>query len=104
MEKHLDNIAKIIHNFKTEGRFIDAYFGLEGTVARNVSSTLKLLCGSETDNMTIAEVKKSRAKLYEEIRKYLQDNNIAHTLYINPVDTSWGYGGVNIHFRIQKIC
>jgi hypothetical protein len=106
MEEHLNNIAAIIHRFKTEGRFIDAYFGLEGTVVKNISSSLELICGSETDEMTVSDVKISRMKLHEEIRKYLETNNIIHTLYITTVksSSSWGNNGVSIYFKVEKIC
>lgn len=81
-EDHLENIAIILRKFKKKYNFLKYYLHISGIVNLNVSSSLNIHCYNEFDNKTLSQIKEINHKLYEEIRKYLDKNQIIDTLYI----------------------
>lgn len=89
MEKHLKNIAAIISKFKKKYNFVEAYLEIKGAVTVNVHSHVSIQCNTEFDKLTMYQVRAIRADLYEKIRRYLENNKIDQTVYIETIHSGW---------------
>lgn len=104
MKKHLIKIADILHQFKLKYQFIEAYLNIRGNISVNSHSSLIIDYNSEFDNYAVAETKQIKIKIYEEIRKYLEKENIDKTLYIETEYRGWAASNQLIYFKEDLKC
>jgi len=102
--KHLVFIKEIIENFIKKYDFNRYYFSIKGEVSVYSSGgRLKISCMHELDALTFGEVKNLEAGIYEEIRKYLETNNIKDILYIEDNSYQYKYKKIHIYFRDEVV-
>lgn len=101
----LSDLAKIIKAFKRKYDFIEAYLSITGTVTVNLHSSMNIKCNTELDKFTYSKIKDIRYKLYEQLRSYLESNNIHKELIVrDAAKTSWAYGGTELVFETTIEC
>lgn len=103
MQKHLKKIAQILDRFRKKHKFIGAYLECEGCVNKNVHTRLNISCGSEFDKLTLEQINTIQRNIYEEIRSYLEKNNINKNLYITTEKRSWATSNFLLYFRDEYV-
>lgn len=99
-ETHLENLANILREFKRKYAFNEAYLTICGTVQKMSHSHLNVECINEFDNFTLSEVKNIKRDIYQQLRTYLEKNNIDDTLIIrNRPQMSWAKEGQELVFE-----
>lgn len=97
---HLNNLGKIITEFKKEYNFIEAYLSIKGHVTKNIHTKLDISCGSEFDNFSMKQVNGISGDLYEDLRTYLKYHNIDKTLIVRDAPKrSWANDGTELVFE-----
>lgn len=104
MQKHLKKIALILDKFRKKHNFIGAYLECDSCVQKNVHTRLGISCGSEFDKLTLEQIHEIQRGIYEEIRSYLEKNNIDNTLYIvTEKRHSWATSNFLLYFKDEYV-
>lgn len=100
-EEHLKNIAKIIKEFAKKYKLLLSYTSIKGNVQITSHGRLKISSHDAFDEYTLYQVKEIQGNLYENIRKYMEEQNIQKLLYIDVQYHSWAVSNIVLHFRTQ---
>lgn len=101
LKKHLEEIRKIIIDFKSEYKFNEYYLSIKGKF-NEYDEYCRVKVNSEFDNLTRREIKDIENSLSDSISDYLKANNIKNVLTIKDApSTNWAKNGTILNFKVS---
>jgi hypothetical protein len=101
LKKHLEEIRKIIIDFKSEYQFNEHYLSIKGKFDE-YDEYCRVKVNSEFDNLTRREIKDIENSLSDSISDYLKANNIKNVLTIKDApSTNWAKNGTILNFKVS---
>lgn len=86
--KHLNNIASILKSFIKKWNCDPYYVSISGDITNKTHGKLNITPAHCFDALKISDFNNLKLLLYEDIRKYLDNNKIKQTIYIETTQSN----------------